>query len=351
MYINIFKNEHVKAARRRRHPPLCQLLNATTFHCRQTTIMKRTTEFFNSQGTRCEAWLYRPTQVGASLPVIVMAHGLGGRKAVRLYAFAERFAAAGYIVLLFDYRYFGGSEGHPRGLLDIQCQLQDWEAAIAHARALPGADPSRVIAWGTSLAGGHVQAVAARDRNLAAAIVQCPFTDGRASGGKVPLWTKLRIVSLVLRDVIGSRLGLGPVYINVSGPPGSVALMTAPDAYLASKQMLVASGLDPEIRNPVTARIGLQIINYQPAQANEKISCPVFAVLCEKDSVAPAAPAQLHLQRIPKVEIRLYPYGHFDIYLGQAFERVVADEIAFLLKHVPPQGVLASVQASTIHTS
>jgi hypothetical protein len=34
-------------------------------------------------------------------------------------------------------------------------------------------------------------------------------------------------------------------------------------------------------------------------------------------------------------EIRRYPAGHFDIYIGEHFERVVADQRAFLRAHVP----------------
>ena len=52
--------------------------------------------------------------------MIVMAHGLGGTRRMRLTAFAERFVAEGYACLVFDYRYFGDSEGQPRQLLDIK---------------------------------------------------------------------------------------------------------------------------------------------------------------------------------------------------------------------------------------
>lgn len=57
--------------------------------------------------------------------MIVMAHGLGGTRRMRLTAFAERFVAEGYACLVFDYRYFGDSEGQPRQLLDIKSQLED----------------------------------------------------------------------------------------------------------------------------------------------------------------------------------------------------------------------------------
>jgi hypothetical protein len=43
--------------------------------------------------------------------------------------FAQRFAAAGYYALVFDYRHFGDSDGEPRRLLDIKRQLQDWRRA------------------------------------------------------------------------------------------------------------------------------------------------------------------------------------------------------------------------------
>jgi hypothetical protein len=31
----------------------------------------------------------------------------------------------------------------------------------------------------------------------------------------------------------------------------------------------------------------------------------------------------------------VYPGGHFDIYVGDPFERVVTDQIDFLRRHVP----------------
>src|SRR5689334_9123281 len=85
------------------------------------------------QGEHCRAWLYEPEGKGP-FPVIVMAHGLGGVKEMRLDAFAERFSMAGYACLVFDYRHFGTSDGHPRQLLDISRQLEDWSCAIAFAR-------------------------------------------------------------------------------------------------------------------------------------------------------------------------------------------------------------------------
>src|ERR1044072_717076 len=119
------------------------------------------------------AWLYLPdSSTGRTPPVVVMAHGRGAVKEMRLDAFAERFAAAGFAALVFDYRHFGDSTGQPRQLVDIGRQHADWQAAVAHARSLAGVDPDRIALWGSSFSGGHVVWVAARDPRVAAVVSQ-----------------------------------------------------------------------------------------------------------------------------------------------------------------------------------
>lgn len=286
---------------------------------------------FISSGTTCAAWHY-PSGAARPGPVIVMAHGLGGVKEMRLDAYAEKFLAQGYSCLVFDYRHFGASEGQPRQLLDIDLQLEDWNAAIAYARTLEGVDPERVVLWGTSFGGGHVILAAARDPRIAAVIAQCPFTDGLASLLAVNPLTAAKLTACAVRDKVARRAGGAPVMVATAGAPGSLALMTAPDAergYL---------GLLPDgaaFENQVTASIGFDIGLHFPGRAAAKVTCPIFFAICETDSVAPAAATQRHARTAPRGEIRLYPDGHFDIYVGEAFEKVVADQIAFLGHHVP----------------
>ncbi len=99
-------------------------------------------------GETLGGWLYRPSDRATSTPCVVMAHGFGALKEARLDAFAERFAGAGYAVLVFDYRHFGESTGKPRNLVNIGRQHDDWGAAIAYARSLDGVDPERIVLWG-----------------------------------------------------------------------------------------------------------------------------------------------------------------------------------------------------------
>ncbi len=285
---------------------------------------------FTSGDDRISAWLYRPTGSGPA-PLLVMAHGLGAVRDMRLDAYADRFSAAGYGCLVFDYRNFGDSEGRPRQLLDIGMQLADWAAAVGYARTLPGVDPDRIGLWGTSFGGGHVIATAARLPGIAAAVAQCPFTDGIASARTLsPLIFPL-VGIRAARDLVAARLGKPPVMVPAVGRPGEVALMNAPDAYPGYLK-LVPEGV--ELPNEVAARIALKIMAYRPGRLTAKIACPILFCVCEADSVAPAGPTLRYAARAPHGEVKTYPVGHFDIYVDDAFERAVADQLAFLDKHL-----------------
>lgn len=285
---------------------------------------------FPSGGDLISAWLYRPPGSGPA-PLLVMAHGLAGVRTMRLDAYAERFSAAGYACLVFDYRNFGDSEGRPRQLLDIGLQLADWAAAVAYARTIPGVDTSRIALWGTSFSGGHVIATAARHPDIAAAVVQCPFTDARASIGTLNPLIFMRVGMLAARDLLAARRGKPPVMIPAVGRPGEVALMTTPDAYPGFLR-LVPDGAD--IPSDVAARIALKLMTYRPGRRTPDIECPILFCVCEADSVAPAAATLRHAAKAPRGEIKLYPEGHFAIYVDEAFDRVVADQLAFLDKHL-----------------
>ncbi|MGH3633198.1 alpha/beta hydrolase [Mycobacterium sp.] len=292
--------------------------------------MQREDVWFNSGHDRISAWLYRP-EGGGDAPLLVMAHGLGAVRTMRLDAYAERFRAAGYACLVFDYRNFGDSEGQPRQLLDVGMQLQDWIAAVAYARTLHGIDHDRIGLWGTSFGGGHVIATAARLPGIAAVVAQCPFTDGIASVRALNPLIAARITALAVRDLVAARLGKPPVMVPTSGNPGEVALMTAPDAYPGYLRLMPEGA---QVSNQVAARIGVTILTYRPGRLAAKVPCPILFCVCETDSVAPAGPTLRYAAQAPRGEINVYPEGHFAIYVDDAFERVVADQIAFLDKHL-----------------
>jgi pimeloyl-ACP methyl ester carboxylesterase len=285
---------------------------------------------FSSNGGTCAAWLYRPSGDGPH-PCVVMAHGFSGVRGARLDAYAERFAAAGLATLLFDYRYFGASSGEPRELLEVGRQLEDWRAAVAFARTGHGLDRDRIALFGTSFSGGHVVVIAARDPRISAVVSQCPLADGRATLLAVPPKNVVGLTVAGIRDLIGSRLGRGPYYLPAVGPPGTLAAMTAPEADPGFHAIAPpASGW----RNRFSARAGLSVGFYRPITKARRVRCPVLVCVCDRDETTLADPAIRLAESLPLGEAEHYDCGHFDIYLGDWFERAVADQTDFLTRHL-----------------
>jgi pimeloyl-ACP methyl ester carboxylesterase len=264
-----------------------------------------------------------------------MAHGFGATRDASLAPYAERFAAAGMHVLLFDYRHFGASDGRPRQLVSVRRQLQDYAAAVGFARALAGVDPAQIIVWGTSFSGGHALVTAARVPGIAAAICQCPMMDGLAAvrrileyaGPRQLLW----LTGHGLLDLLRAPFR-GAHYVPTVGPPGSLAVMSSEDAEAGYRALL-----PPDARVEVAARIALSVGFYRPVTHARRVHCPVLVQLCEHDSVAPVAAAERAIAELgAHAEVRRYPIGHFEPYFGAHFERSVADQLEFLRTRLAP---------------
>lgn len=294
---------------------------------------------FDVEEDTCEATLWLPNTTEAHKPpVVVMAHGLGATRDMRLDAYAERFCRAGYSCLVFDYRHFGTSTGLPRQLVSPPRQLEDWAAAIEYARTLDEVDGARVIAWGTSFGGGHVIATAAtRPPGLVAAIAQCPFTDGIASSLAINPRTSIPVTFAAVGDLLNELVGRAPHRVPVVGPPHTTALMTAPDAETGFDALIPPGSTFHE---QIPARAGLSILRYRPGRLTHRIEVPVMFAICENDTVAPAAPTIRYAARAPQGHTVIYPFGHFDIYQGEPFEITIRDQIGFLSRHAPPSGRL-----------
>ncbi len=288
---------------------------------------------FDSHGTPCAAWLYRPEGVDRP-PIIVMAHGFAAIRALRLAAYAERFAEAGYAVLVFDYRGWGDSPGEPRRVLDIGGQQDDWRAALTYARALDGVDSSRVVAWGTSFGAGHVLSIAAKDHGLAAIVAQVPHISGPASAFARPPALTAQVALAGLRDQAGAAFGRQPLRLPAAAEPGTLAMMNTPDALSMLKRLAEDRYEELLPENNVAARIALTVPFYSPGRTAKKITTPALVQLAKDDVVTPYEVALRAVKRIPKGEVLSYDCGHFDPYVDPLFDTVVGDQIDFLRRNV-----------------
>jgi pimeloyl-ACP methyl ester carboxylesterase len=180
-----------------------------------------------------------------------------------------------------------------------------------------------------------VIATAARLPGIKSAVAQCPFTDGVASARTLSPLIFMRVGALAARDIVAAWFGKSPVMVRAAGKPGEVALMNAPDVYPGYLTLMPEGQTVP---NEVAARFAFKTITYRPGRLTAKITCPILFCVCETDSVAPAIPTLRYAAKAPRGEIRTYREGHFAIYVDDAFERVVADQLAFLDRHLKAPG-------------
>jgi dienelactone hydrolase len=231
----------------------------------------------HSRGARCAAWLYLPQGPGPH-PCVVMAHGVAGTRGGRLNAYAERFAAAGMAVYVFNYRNPEAGDGEYRHLLSARRQLADWHAAVETARHIDSVDAGRVAVWGSSVSAGHVLGVAARDTAVAAVVAQGPHLVGSASGRahRASSIQHLKMTAAGLRDGVG----------------------------------------------------GLQLC--QRAGKVQRIQAPVLYCVADDDPATPVDVVEALAARTPHAQVRHYPVAAFDPGAGDVFARLVSTQLGFL---------------------
>ena len=182
--------------------------------------MSATSTSFFSWGIRCDAVLWRPDQraergsdrQAAGGPTdelaagIVMCHGFRGIKEWFLPATAAAFQRAGFTVLTFDYRGFGGSDG-PTGSLVPADQVEDIRNALTFLGAQDWVDDQRLGLWGTSFGCSNVIAAAAADTRAKAVVGQVGIGSvPRAWVARMPAEKRERLLADLAEDRVRRAL-------------------------------------------------------------------------------------------------------------------------------------------------
>ncbi len=298
-----------------------------------------TVYFPASDSTQLEGWLLRPH--AASAPLVIMAPGLTGTKDGHLEPLAWRFVGAGFAVLLFDFRCFGGSEGEPRHWVDPFRQVDDYRAALRYAQqtlAREGAIArDRIALWGSSFSGGSALVAAAARDDVAAVVAQCPFLatpphlEPRGQ-------TLARFTFWTLLDLTRAKLGLAPVYLPAFGQPGELAFAPSrenPSRFDAARPGALFWRTLPKPRggweNKLLARFLADFDRFQPLAALPELRCPAYFIAARQDDLVPLELVERGRALLPPGSaLDVHDCGHFDLYLDPVLAANAAQQIAFL---------------------
>ena len=129
--------------------------------------MIRTPVSFYSEGFQLAGDLFRPDEPrpGNMRAGIVLCHGYTGVKDLYLPDNARVLAEAGYVVLTFDYKGWGESEG-ARTRLAPYSRVADVQAALTFLGAQDDVDERRLGIYGTSYGGATVVWTGAIDQRV-----------------------------------------------------------------------------------------------------------------------------------------------------------------------------------------
>jgi len=282
-----------------------------------------------SDGTRLAGDVFYPraTAEGEKLPAIVLCHGWGGTKAHLNRGIAPRFAAAGYLVLAFDYRGWGESDARLvvrgpmpepdadgnvtvtaqaiRQLVDPLDQQEDIDAAISFVEGEPHADPARIGIWGSSFGGGHVIWRAAHDRRVRAAAAQVGAMDQRSGLVASPGGLDAVHANRVRR----ARGELSPVPIGDDKPEGLTG-------------------------SPYYERFA----RFSPVEHAHRITAPVLIIDAKQEHYFDIREHGERVYRILSgrvpVEYHAWDMSHYDIYGGEWLDRAMETEIDFFDRHL-----------------
>jgi len=275
---------------------------------------KRTVTFF-SEGTRLEGDLFLPDglKTGERRPGIVLCHGFTGLRAGILPDYAKVFAEAGFVVLTFDYRGFGGSQGTKWRLIPLE-QIDDIRNAITYLQDQPEVDPDRIGLWGTSFGGGHAPYTAGIDTRVKAAVGQVGFGDGerlildsRGYADRVRLQQKIRAdQQRRVREGTGETLD-------------AITILNAEQTRAFLDPLLKAH---PGMKCDLSWETVEKTLEYKPINVVEKISPrPLLLIGARDDDTCPIEGYEKLYERAgePK-KLVVLPITHYEIYSGKWFD-------------------------------
>jgi len=288
---------------------------------------------FTSKGLRCNGWLYVPDDLktGSKASAIVMANGFTGVKEQVLPDYAALFAGAGFVTLVFDYRYFGDSEGEPRSQVFPLEMVEDIRNAITWVCDQPEVDSKRIGIWGASFGGGLVLYVGTYDRRVKAVVSEVPSAPSpeQRRARNPQGWDEMN--EILIRDRI-ARYKTGVVnYMKVVAPEGEPCVLPGREAY--EEFMAIKK---PNWRNQVSLESLEKIREFDPASMIHMMSPrALLLIVAEKDSFCPLDVVKaIYEKTLEPKAMSVLPVRHFETYCEPWLSKSANLAISWYKKHL-----------------
>lgn len=255
-----------------------------------------------SEGLRISGLLRTPDEEQGPYRAIVQGPGWLGLKDAALYVrYHEALTAAGFAVLIFDYRGFGDSEGD-RGIISPSAQLRDLHNAVTYLTTRDDVLADAIGVFGSGgTGGGNAVLLAARDDRVRAAVSQLPVADGGDWLHRMRSEYEWLAFLSALDEDRRQRVRTGEG--RKVHPREEIMVPTA-----ERRATSIKSDVDTRIPTSVPLSCAEEIIAYTPVTEAARLTVPLLVIGVDNDATTPtdhaeavyaaaAGPKQLVMQR------------------------------------------------------
>jgi dienelactone hydrolase len=300
-----------------------------------------------SEGTRLagDLWSLPDTSPDAPVPGVLLCHGYGGRREQLNGAYGRKFAALGFVVLTFDYRGYGDSDGklirvgdrpseahdepyetrvqEVREVVDVLDQVEDARSALAFLMGDPRVDPNRIAVWGSSNGGGvALDTACSFPEHVKVLITQVGSVNPQHilrqydAGASVPNADRMRSWQEAWQERIALARGDKSPFLKPVSAAGS------PERYA------IRGALDWD-----------RYRRWDPMRDVEALDAATLIIDAEDEELFDRrhyGPVLLEAirERVP-ASYEIVAGTHYDIYSGDGYRKALALEKEWLAKHLP----------------
>jgi dipeptidyl aminopeptidase/acylaminoacyl peptidase len=294
--------------------------------------MPSPTVSFYSEGTRLSGDLFLPTDLkpDEKRPGIVLCHGYTGVRNLYLPDTAKALTDVGYVVLTFDYKGWGDSDG-PKSRLSPYGRVIDSQSALTFLGAQSMVDADRLGIYGTSYGGATVVWTAAVDPRVKAVVSVVGIGHGHR-------WMR----SVRRPDEFADMLKLSEADRIRRVTTGESQFAERSEILLPDRQSAELAAAARRGNPGAVSAIPLEFIDdtlgFHPEWIVDKISPrPVLFITSDDDRLVPPDESEslyAHAKE-PKKLIVLKGWGHYEVYAGEAFRQVIEPTIAWYRQYLP----------------
>jgi dipeptidyl aminopeptidase/acylaminoacyl peptidase len=293
--------------------------------------MKNSVTFY-SESYKLVGDIYSPAdlQPGDKRAGIVLCHGYTGVKDLYLPDNARLLNEAGYIVMTFDYKGWGDSEG-PRSRLAPYSRVYDVQAALTFFGTLPEVDPERLGIYGTSYGGATVVWVGAIDPRVKCIVSVVGIGHGARwmrSVRRPDEWYDL------LERSQEDRLKRTTTGQSEFVERSDILLPDQQSAELAA----AARRDNPAAVSTIPLEYVDDTLSFNPEWVVDKIAPrPILFVTTDNDRLVPPEQSEQLYARAgePKRLVILRGYGHYEVYTEPAFSEVMHATLDWFQEYLP----------------